>query len=655
MQIIHRLEDFLFELFPAAKAKREDLTMLREELTKFYTYGPYKPRVTIENGWVTIDIDVPRISAEESTYRKVLALSDKRRFQEARQLLNDLLASNPTNSEYHRVYGQILSLEGNQDEAVNQLIDALRWDPKNTWALIMMGNLFGRSNSDIDTASKYFEQALKVDQDNFIAMNNIGATLMEARKYEDARRFFERAIAINKTYPNTHFGLSMLEEAEGHFEAAFEHAVQTIRLCKEPDEVYQNALNQAKSLAGQIITTGKGSAAVDSFLRDLSGKINKTISLIPDNSIPAPAKLELAENYNRDEHVIRYKPNYPAVDYLQMHELVSLQLTTESREAGLHKLFVAAGSQKASFIRSLGSTVTRLKKSGYSEESIAAFCSALFDGLNRQIYNTPFDLYIHSYIYDNFPVLRPHQFLALLAINNEDLKAVTDRKIVDSTPPAVLWKNKVYNLLIAFKLRDLFGVISTGDFKPKDSELKLAKEMYQEHLQAMKEHTAGGEFRLVELWAKRLALDAYFSLIDESKYRDVQTLKTQAASALEQSTVHVPEKEAARQKFEESQKEIGTNMAIVMYMVAALQYFKDMSPDRVKTIATQIALIGAHGIDPRREGYKVDLIPEKEFTGHQLLAYYYVSWSLSNPEMVPQLGLPYEEEFAIAKRIFEKH
>ncbi len=144
MQIIHRLEDFLFELFPTAKANREDLNILRDELAKFYTYGPYKPKVTIENGWVTIDIDVPRIAAEESTYRKVLALSDKRRFPEARKLLDELLSANPTNSEYHRVYGQILSMEGNQDEAVDQLIDALRWDPKNTWALIMMGTIFGR-------------------------------------------------------------------------------------------------------------------------------------------------------------------------------------------------------------------------------------------------------------------------------------------------------------------------------------------------------------------------------------------------------------------------------------------------------------------------------------------------------------------------------
>ena len=45
-------------------------------------------------------------------------------------MLNKLIEKNPTNSEYHRIMGQILSDEGDQEEAINCLIDALRWDPK---------------------------------------------------------------------------------------------------------------------------------------------------------------------------------------------------------------------------------------------------------------------------------------------------------------------------------------------------------------------------------------------------------------------------------------------------------------------------------------------------------------------------------------------
>ena len=48
--------------------------------------------------------------------------------------------------------GQILSDEGDQDEAIDYLIDALRWDAKNKYALIMTGNIFAKYKNDIETA-----------------------------------------------------------------------------------------------------------------------------------------------------------------------------------------------------------------------------------------------------------------------------------------------------------------------------------------------------------------------------------------------------------------------------------------------------------------------------------------------------------------------
>ena len=60
---------------------------------------------------------------------------------EAKPILQKLIEKNPTNSEYHRVLGQILSDEGDQEEAINSLIDSLRWDSKNGWALLMMVEL----------------------------------------------------------------------------------------------------------------------------------------------------------------------------------------------------------------------------------------------------------------------------------------------------------------------------------------------------------------------------------------------------------------------------------------------------------------------------------------------------------------------------------
>ncbi|MBK8669134.1 MAG: hypothetical protein IPN89_06580 [Saprospiraceae bacterium] len=65
----------------------------------------------------------------------------KGKYADAKPILKKLIEKNPAISEYHRIMGQILSDEGDQDEAINCLIDSLRWDSKNGWALLMMGNI----------------------------------------------------------------------------------------------------------------------------------------------------------------------------------------------------------------------------------------------------------------------------------------------------------------------------------------------------------------------------------------------------------------------------------------------------------------------------------------------------------------------------------
>lgn len=104
----------------------------------------------------------------------------------------------------------------------------------------------------------------------------------------------------------------------------------------------------------------------------------------------------------------------------------------------------------------------------------------------------------------------------------------------------------------------------------------------------------------------------------------------------------------------DSQKKIGTNMAVVMYMVDAMEHFKSKSKEELKEIAFEIATLGTQGIDPSKEGYRLHLVPDKKFSGYHLLAYYYVSWALAIPEMLDKLQLPYDEEFKLAKQIANK-
>jgi len=105
------------------------------------------------------------------------------------------------------------------------------------------------------------------------------------------------------------------------------------------------------------------------------------------------------------------------------------------------------------------------------------------------------------------------------------------------------------------------------------------------------------------------------------------------------------------EKFQKSQQNIGTNMAVVMFMVDALQFFDGMPKEEVKKIAFEIAMQGIQGYRPDKDDYRISSIKGKTFSGYHILAYYFVSWALAIPEMLSQLQLPYEEEYKLAKTI----
>jgi hypothetical protein len=59
------------------------------------------------------------------------------------------------------------------------------------------------------------------------------------------------------------------------------------------------------------------------------------------------------------------------------------------------------------------------------------------------------------------------------------------------------------------------------------------------------------------------------------------------------------------------------------------------------------------GFNPNKKGYIIHSIPEKEFTGFHVLAYYYVSWVLAMPEMLKELQMPYDKEYEVASQAFK--
>jgi hypothetical protein len=112
-----------------------------------------------------------------------------------------------------------------------------------------------------------------------------------------------------------------------------------------------------------------------------------------------------------------------------------------------------------------------------------------------------------------------------------------------------------------------------------------------------------------------------------------------------------PLEERQMKKFTEAHADKDINQSVAMYMVSALQYFKDIPKEDVKKIAMDIATVGMTGIDPKKDGYHIPSIKGSSFSGYQALAYYYVSWAIAILEMLDQLEMPFDREFELAKQI----
>ena len=655
MLIIHKIDDFLYTIFP--KIKKSDDASLVSALTNYYTYGPFKPAISVDGEQVTISIDTPAIIAQEPDYKKVVALCEKGNYAAAKPILKKLIELNPSNSEYHRIMGQILSDEGDQEEAINYLIDALRWDPKNGWALLMMGNIFAKFKEDVDTALTYFDQALLANTDDHISLTNIGYLLMHKGKLEEAKKYLWESHRINNEYPNTQFTLALIAEKEGDLHSAFFSTIEAIKSSKQKDTLYQNAVKQAFEIANQIMEKGEGKKIFKEYRHKLEFDADKKIDIIADPEINTTAKIEFAENYDRPNHLVKYKPNAKAVEHLIMHELVHLDFVTQARKEGLNQIFVSTQQQKAIFIKGLDATIKKFRKLGISEENTAKYCDSLFTGLNLQVYNAPIDLFIEDFLYIEFPELRPYQFISLHTMLQDGLEAVTSKKIVDLSPADILSKSKVYNMVNALQYKELYGLDFIKDYNATATEIKQAKAFYDEYLQYKADKEPAEEYELVTNWAQDLKLQNNFELLDENEYRNKRTDIDNLLASIEKDPYDVesnsPYKDRAMDKFQKAQEEIGVNMPVVLFMQGALNHFKEMPPAKIKEIAIEIAMKGTEGFNPKRSDYTIDSIPGKQFSGYQILAWYYVSWSLAMPEMVGQLGLNYEKEYEMAKQILD--
>jgi len=593
-----------------------------------------------------------------------LDLCNKHKFDEALPILEEIIKIDPQNSEAWRTLAQVHWFYQHEPEkAYDELIEALRCNPKNIWALVLMGNLLTKEKNDVEHAKQYYDKVLEYYPDNAIAINNIGATYMERKDYEGALPYMEKALAIDDSYANSYYGLGLCYYKLGRIEEAFN--VCHKGALKSSDRPENPTVRE--ELVKLYITVAKDYADKTNYINvwksikdELEAVDHLNIRITEDKKLNVHAKMEYAPLHAAKEHVIRYNPEKDFVEHLFIHEMMHLKMNQQSTKAKRGKAIVSSEATRAAFKKRYLKFMQKTHSHIPSSE-LDKILFGLADGLALQLMNCPLDLFVEHMIYTDYQIARPIQMLSLFHMEQDNINAVKQAAENGFFPKEIVYANKVMNIVTSMHFKDIYGINLIGQYHPTKQELTHAKDLYEEFKAYLNTYKAGDEYEMVEYFVQSFNMDDLIEIIDENQVTAGMKSDLSMKSDLKDMTedaLSAEEVDVANAQFALNHQDGADpteTMMMSMYMLGAMEYFDTLDPHDVHRIALEIAMVGVKGIDPKKK-YSIKSLPEKEFGGYQFLAYYYVSWARAIPDKLAHLGLPFSKAYDSALQMYNaKH
>jgi len=592
--------------------------------------------------------------------QKVLDLCNRNQFDEALLILEEIIKDEPQNSEAWRTLAQIHWLHLHDPKsAYDELIEALRCNPKNIWALVLMGNLITKEKKDVEHAKQYYNKVLEYYPDNVIALNNIGATYMECEDYEGALSYMERALDIDDTYANSYYGLALCYYKLGRTKEAFDichkGAVKSSDRPENPS-VREELLKLYLIVAKDLVDKTNYLNVWMGIKEEIEAVDHINIRIAEDKALSVHAKLEYAPLHAAKEHVIRYNPEKDFVEHLFVHELMHLKMNQQATLVHRGKAVISSEMTRSAFRRRYMKFMQK-QHGQISPNELKKVVDGLADGLGLQLMNCPLDLMVEHVIYADYKVMRPIQMLSLFHMEQDNINAVRQTTFDNSFPKEIVYANKVMNLVTSMHFKEIYGINLIGQYSPTKQEYAHAKDLYDEFKAYLNTYKAGDEYEMMEYFVQSFNMEDIVEIVDETQVTAGMKADLSMKSDmidLERDALSKEDVDVANAHFAQSHQDGADpteTMMMSMYMLEAMEYFDKLEPREVHRIALEIAMVGVTGINPN-EKYNIKSVPDKEFGGYQFLAWYYVSWARAIPEKLEHLGLPFSKAYSDAVQLY---
>lgn len=625
--------------------KNIDLSTLPEEeaislLKSSYGFLSSSIDICIQDGIATIKLKEPKkedVNKALKTYKKGVSAAQQGEYKKAIKCFLKALGVIPHHIDARRNLAMAYLESGDSDKAQKYLKECLQLDTSNVWSYLLLGNIYAKYDHNLDVAEFYFQKGLSIRPDDNILLNNYAALKMEQKQFKEAQNLFEKALAIDPSYPNTYYGLALLYQSTDNDDQAIELLNRLFDQPKSDDirstQVYQQAWNLFLEINKNIAE--KSCDELIAYILDYKKKVEErtgfAIQLLEDNSLEyISATVQMAWKHKRKEHLVKYRKKSPAITpHLIAHEIEHILLEDAARKKKRNRYFITTAKTREHAVRSISDHIHKLQKQGYAEDKITQVTLQITSGLCNQLFNCPIDMVVEYSIFQKYDKLRPSQIVSLDQLYKEALYVFTNSKIRKLTPPFIYRANITLNCASAIFLDYLLNNKSNYAEPYKKSKvfqggMKLFK-IWEKKIDSF---IPGDEYEMVDEYARLLKLQGWY---------DWQ-LDIAEPSPGKSSSNGTTNPELLKEK----------EPAAFLYCLNALQRFDNKSREEIFSVVSEIGMFGTKGIDytDPDKTYFLKSIPNKEFTGLHLLCLMYTGFKLIEPDL--DTGLDFADAYKMA-------
>lgn len=425
--------------------------------------------IRVDGKMISLDFgDIPegRIMEAQQLCEKAAAQAAKGELPKAASFYRRVLELNPSLQNARRALAMVLLEAGKSDDAIDVLLDALKTDPRDPQALVILGNHYARQDGQHDVAISLIRRACEVAPEDAVAHNSLGALLLETDLLEEAIEEFNIALRLDPTVANAWYGRSVAEIGLQRWPDARDSLQQMFALGQLTDRRLGKMLHEARDSFRWVTNIIGNDRAAES----LKAAEDLAASLAAASGFPATVRETHLEPLifsrskpawatGKDHHLIELDDQVPAEmvkHHLVCHECRHLLMTAKARAADNHRIFITTSASLANAREFLRLEIQRIARKGYDEEKLTPIILSMTDTRLALLFQVPLDILIEKRLAE-IPELREAQFCSLLLQVHAATQAGLDSTSRELLPGKLLALRDTLNAVSAVFLERISG------------------------------------------------------------------------------------------------------------------------------------------------------------------------------------------------------